>query len=133
MEQHLLSCLSQGYTAMLAPAFPHLTCPTVQLPRISHRRGGEDSLVRVLIDEAFVVAEDFLQLVVRDGIRTPIVGTGHGFRTDKRINDSFLRGLNGCQEEGIDPVTHESLGGGNGWLAAYGAVAFVGATVRGRE
>src|SRR5262249_23648186 len=89
--------------------------------------------VRAAIDQTVVITQDFSQLVVRNRVRTPIVGAGHGFGRDQRIIDGFFRGLNRCQEKSIDPPTLQALRGGNGWLSACRAVACIRAAVRGRE
>jgi hypothetical protein len=57
-----------------------------------------------VLDEAVVFAEDFAELVVRDGVGAPVVGAGHGVCGDKGVVHGFFSGLDGGQEEEIDSV-----------------------------
>ena len=86
-----------------------------------------------MLDEAVVFAEDFAELVVRDGVGAPVVGAGHGVCSDKGVVHGFFSGLDGGQEEEIDSVADKALNGGDRRATSGRAVALIGTGVGGRE
>ncbi len=86
-----------------------------------------------MLDEAVVFAEDFAELVVRDGVGAPVVGAGHGVCGDKGVVHGFFSGLDGGQEEEIDSVADKALNGGDRRATSGRAVALIGTGVGGRE